>query len=298
MYTLISSLTLLGGIIGSTTAYPTQSTLTTQAEETPDSLTSLSTLYTPHPSHPGSLTLLSPQNLGISFPYLLTSTCPTLTTSWSSISHDLLIHLLRLYPSGPTSSPYYTIQHSSSSPSSDLISISETLSLPSTHPDVSFRSTLSLSISSGGADAVSVERISAEDWRSLLGLLMSANSAVMAGTRGEGFGKLEMGGVMPLGGVARRRRSRFAPSDIVFPYFADVKKDLDGEEEEEVQDGNKGLKWSAEWVYYGVVRGDDGVEKVLECAAMPDVELWVGDKERKTEVEKEDGEEEDWKIDL
>jgi hypothetical protein len=145
-----------------------------------------------------------------------------------------------------------------------------------------------------------------------MGLLLSANGAVVAGTRGEGFGKLRMKGVMPLVGTAgrKRERRRFAPSDVVFPYFADAKKDVDGEGEEEelkeMREGKKGLKWSAEWVYYGVVKGADGVEKVLECAAMPDVGMWVGDKERKmhevedaeAEKEKERIDEEDWKIDL
>ncbi|KAM3084404.1 hypothetical protein ACMFMG_001490 [Clarireedia jacksonii] len=314
MYTLISSLTLLGAIIGSASAHPTQSILTTQPDE---SLNSISDLYTPHRSQSGTLSFISPQNLGVSFPFTTSSTCPAINLDWSCISHDLLSHLLKLYPSGPTSSPYYTIQHHSSSsgsrdsdPSShdpsDTILISETVVLPTSHADVSFRSTLHLSISIGDRDAVSVERIGTEDWRSLMGLLLSANEAVVAETRGERFGKLIMAGVMPLVGAAAKseRRRRYAPSDIVFPYFVDAKKNLNEEEEEvkemqEEREGKKGLKWSAEWFYYGVVKGADGAEKVVECGAMPDVPMWVEDEERKEHgVDDAEIDEQDWKIDL
>lgn len=106
---------------------------------------------------------------------------------------------------------------------------------------------------------------------------------------------------------SKKERRRYAPSDVVFPF--PVKKE-EGEEENE-----GGMEWSAEWVYYGVVMGTDGVERVWECGSMPVVGMRVEDeirneKSRLDEVRKDtedkaggepngDVEEEAiWKIDL
>ncbi|KAA8571540.1 hypothetical protein EYC84_001540 [Monilinia fructicola] len=313
------TLSLLSSLVGWIDAYPTKShvgpslpddlfiALSPPTHQQPHTLytyTRISISSQPlYPSRSSSLTVHPPKSSNpltsspLSLPFTLTSTCPHLTPDWSHLTSDLLTNILLLYPTGPTSSPYYTFSPaSSSSPSShDMYSISETVTLPTKTQGVDFRSTLHLSITP--MTTAGIVGISREEWRSLIALLHSVNGMMGPGSHGAGFGRLEIGGDFPSRKAKRRSTTgrketkvegaergerKLGPSDIIFtssageasrlqeadagyPHpspFTPVIPTSNGEQETL-------FAWKATWVYYGVEIDGEGKEVLRECSQMP-----------------------------
>ncbi|KAB8300989.1 hypothetical protein EYC80_002913 [Monilinia laxa] len=320
--------------MGCIDAYPTRSYVGPNSPEdlsptlSPPTHQQLHTLYTSiapqpfHPSRSSSLTIHPPKSSNpltsspLSLPFTLISICPHLIPDWSHLTSDLLTNILLLYPTGPTSSPYYTFSpasSSSSSPSShDTYSITETVTLPTKTQDIEFRSTLHLSITP--MTTAGMIGISKEEWRTLIGLLYSANGMMGAETHGLGFGRLEIGGNFPTqlqiskpkfkAGTKETKEKgekRLGPSDIIFT--SPPQKASRPQEENSgypspspftpsismVQGEPETLfTWKATWVYYGVEIDGEGKEALRECSQMPlgteiDFESRKGDLEKGAE---------------
>ncbi|TGO75365.1 hypothetical protein BELL_0217g00010 [Botrytis elliptica] len=260
-YSSWSSLTLLASLLGKIDAYPTQSflgisssephSLSTHQQQSSPQLSPQSprTLYTTpsfsfpdlHSSRSGTINVRPPishfsTSSPISIPFTLTSTCPSLHLDWTCLTTDLLSNLLLLYPSGPTSSPYYTFSpgtptqdssSSSSSPSQDTYTISSTILLPTKTKGTEFKSSLYISISP--ASHAGVAGISKGEWKSFIGLLHGVNRGLEGEMKGMGWGRLAMEGKFPSlktpyysekkkGGNRGARKEKLGPSDIIFPF--------------------------------------------------------------------------------
>ncbi|KAF7946309.1 hypothetical protein EAE96_009310 [Botrytis aclada] len=252
-YSSWSTLALLASWLGKMDAYPTQSFLGMSSPESHSLSThhqQLSsqlppptprTLYTApsFSSRSGTIDVRPPishfstSSSPLSIPFTLTSTCPNLHLDWTCLTSDLLSNLLLLYPTGPTSSPYYTFSpgtpspdsSSSSSPSKDTYSISTSILLPTKTQGVEFKSSLYISISP--ASHAGVAGISKAEWRSFMGLLHGVNKGLEREMKGTGWGSLAMEGEFPSlntphsekkeGGKRRARKEKTGPSDIIFP---------------------------------------------------------------------------------
>ncbi|KAF7882509.1 uncharacterized protein EAF02_005872 [Botrytis sinoallii] len=332
-YSSWSSLTLLASLLGKMDAYPTQSflgisssephSLSTHQQQSSPQLSPQSprTLYTTpsfsspdlHSSHSGTINVRPPishfsTSSPISIPFTLTSTCPSLHLDWTCLTTDLLSSLLLLYPSGPTSSPYYTFSHgtpaqdsssSSSSPSQDTYTISSTILLPTKTKGTEFKSSLYISISP--ASHAGVAGISKREWRSFIGLLHGINNGLEREMKGMGWGRLAMEGKFPSlktpyyserkkGGNRGARKEKLGPSDIIFPssssssslsekkpaYPREVIKSWEEEEQEfktqteRKEEGEISFSYKITWVYYGMTRDANGKEMLRECAQMPE----------------------------
>ncbi|KAI9642857.1 hypothetical protein NHQ30_008591 [Ciborinia camelliae] len=313
-YASLSTLSLLGRLIASVNAYPTQSYLNPNSPEAlltsnqqPQTLYTSTTLQTNHPSRSGTLNVHPPPSHNpshtsstLAIPFTLTSTCPHLVPNWSYLTSDLLSNILLTYPTGPTSSPYYTFSpgsgssSSSSSPSSspyshDTYHISETVILPTTTQGVEFRSSLHLSVAP--QSAAGIGGVTKDEWRSLLGLLVEVDGMLGGEMKGMGFGRLEMSGLVPvlkMGGSKRGvggrgkgmgmgmlGKHRLGPSDVIGGRSNKGKKEKaeeegdDEEEEEEEEQEKHSFAWKATWVNYGMVTDRNGKEGLRECAQMP-----------------------------
>ncbi|TGO24349.1 hypothetical protein BPAE_0105g00160 [Botrytis paeoniae] len=328
-YSSWSSLALLASLLGKMDAYPTQSflgispesySLSTNQQQSSSQLPPQTprTLYTTpsfssdlYPSRSGTINVRPPVShfstspSPISIPFTLTSTCPNLRLDWTCLTTDLLSNLLLLYPSGPTSSPYYTFspgtpaQDSSSSPSSpsqDTYTISSIILLPTKTKGTEFKSSLYISISP--ASHAGVAGISKGEWRSFMGLLHGVNKGLEREMKGMGWGSLAMEGEFPSlktlysekkkGGNRRTRKEKMGPSDIIFPStfsseneeekpaypregvksWEDKKQELKTKIEEKEEE-EISFSYKITWVYYGMTRDENGREILRECAQMP-----------------------------
>ncbi|CAD6445236.1 8a283c0f-7e5d-4cf0-9212-5ef8300504f7 [Sclerotinia trifoliorum] len=328
----ISAFSLLASLIASIDAYPTQylapsSSETLSISNQPQTPLNLYTTTSLHPSHAGILNFHPPSfsssstSSTLPIPFTLTSTCPQLHQSWTSLTSNLLSDLHLLYPSGPTSSPYYTFSPGSSSGSSssstapqnqdqnqDTYTISTTTTQPSTQKSTSFKTTLYISITPSTQAGVS--GITKEEWKIFLRMLGLVNVGMSEEMKGMGWGKL-MG------------KRRLGPSDVVFPpSSSSYPKDEDeneNENEKEIQNKNKNnpqkisFAYSATWIYYGITIDETGKEILRECSQIPlsahmptateiDSEgKNGGNGNYKDKIENEMGSEEEedrWKIDL
>ncbi|TGO12153.1 hypothetical protein BTUL_0093g00010 [Botrytis tulipae] len=331
-----SNFALLASLLGKLDAYPTQSFLGISSPE-PHSLSthhqqsspqlppqSPRTLYTTpsfsspdlHSSRSGTINVrppishISTSSSPISIPFTLTSTCPSLRLDWTCLTTDLLSNLLLLYPSGPTSSPYYTFSpgapaqdssssSSSSSPSQDTYTISSSILLPTKTEGTEFKSSLYISISP--ASDAGVAGISKGEWRSFIGLLHGVNKGLEREMKGMGWGRLAMEGEFPSlktpysekknGGNRGARKEKLGPSDIIFPsssssssslseeklaYPREVVKSWE-EEEQELKVKMEGkeeeqisFSYKITWVYYGMTRDANGKGILRECGQMPE----------------------------
>ncbi|KAK6604703.1 hypothetical protein H4I96_05285 [Botrytis cinerea] len=316
-YTSWSSLVLLAGLLGKMDAYPTQSflgissseshSLSTHQQSQPQLPQTPRTLYTTpsfsspdlHSSRSGTINVhppfshSSPSSSPLSIPFTLTSTCPNLHLDWTCLTTDLLTNLLLIYPSGPTSSPYYRFSPGtpsqdssspSSSPSKDTYTISSTILLPTKQEETEFRSSLYISIIP--ASHAGVAGISKREWRSFVGMLHGVNKGLKREMKGMGWGSLEMEGEFPLlkiankkGGNRGARKEKLGPSDIIFPsssssssvsektpaYSREVTRSWEDEEQEE----EISFSYKITWVYYGMTRDENGKKTLRECTQMP-----------------------------
>ncbi|TGO38513.1 hypothetical protein BHYA_0073g00220 [Botrytis hyacinthi] len=332
-YSSWSSLALLASLLGKLDAYPTQSflgisspeshSLSTHHQQSSPQLPPQSprTLYTApsfsspdlHSSRSGTINVrppishISTFSSPISIPFTLTSTCPSLRLDWTCLTTDLLSNILLLYPSGPTSSPYYTFSpgtpaqdSSSSSPSQDTYTISSTILLPTKTEGIEFKSSLYISISP--ASHTGVAGISKGEWRSFIGLLHGVNKGLERETKGMGWGRLAMEGEFPSlktpysekknGGNRGARGEKLGPSDIIFPfpspsssssiseknsvYPREIFKSWEEEEQESKakmegkEDEGISFSYKITWVYYGMTRDANGKGILRECAQMPE----------------------------
>ncbi|KAF7858462.1 hypothetical protein EAF04_009062 [Stromatinia cepivora] len=322
-HTSISTLSLLASLIASINAYPTQSYLTPNSPETlsilnqPQTPLTLYTTTSLHPSHFGILNIrppashnpsLSSSSPPLPIPFTLTSTCPQLHQAWTSLTNNLLSNLHLLYPTGPTSSPYYTFSpgrasgSSSSSPSSpdqdqdqDTYTLSTTTTHPTTQKSTSFKTSLYISITPSTKAGVS--GITKEEWRMFLRMLGLVNGGVREEMRGMGWGRLEVRGGVPrveVGvsswekrrkGKMEMKKRRLGPSDVVFLSSSShghesttYPSESGGtpsypEEGEEKGNQNKGKEisftYTATWIYYGITVDETGKEILRECSQIP-----------------------------
>ncbi|TGO51917.1 hypothetical protein BOTNAR_0340g00010 [Botryotinia narcissicola] len=335
-YSSWSSLTLLASLLGKLDAYPTQSflgisspeshSLSTHHQQSSPQLPPQSprTLYTTpsfsspdlHSSRSGTINVRPPishvstSSSPISIPFTLTSTCPSLHLDWTCLTTDLLSNLLLLYPSGPTSSPYYTFSpgapaqdssssSSSSSPSQGTYTISSSILLPTKTEGTEFKSSLYISISP--ASHAGIAGISKGEWRSFIRLLHGVNKGLEREMKGMGWGRLAMEGEFPSlktayaekknGGNGGARKEKLGPSDIIFPspsssssslseekstYPREVVKSWDDRRQElrTKMEGKEeeGISFSYKitWVYYGMTRDANGKGTLRECGQMPE----------------------------
>ncbi|KAF7930987.1 uncharacterized protein EAE97_009196 [Botrytis byssoidea] len=324
-YSSWSSFALLASLLGKLDAYPTQSflgisspeshSLSTHHQQSSPQLPPKSprTLYTTpsfsspdlHSSRSGTINVRPPishtstSSSPISIPFTLTSTCPSLHLDWTCLTTDLLSNLLHLYPSGPTSSPYYTFSpgtpaqdSSSSSPSQDTYTISSSILLPAKTEGTEFKSSLYISISP--ASHAGVAGISKGEWRSFIGLLHGVNQGLEREMKGMGWGRLAMEGEFPSlktpysekknGGNGGARKEKLGPSDIIFPSLSEEKLAYPrevvksrGEENQELKTKMEGkeeegisFSYKITWVYYGMTRDANGKGILRECEQMPE----------------------------
>ncbi|ESZ95725.1 hypothetical protein SBOR_3879 [Sclerotinia borealis F-4128] len=289
-----------------------------------------------------------PSSSPLSIPYTLTSTCPQiLPTDRNSLTSDLLAKILLLYPEGPTSSPYYTFSAGDdgddASKTQDTYSITQTAGLATGVKGVEYRSSLYISVMTrvGKGKGGYGGDVGGEEWRGLMGVLGGLNKGLgremERETRGQGFGKLVVGGKFPVlrgreegldvdvdeegeGDRVEKERKinkKLAPSDIILPSYphelvrdwdgesAKGKEDKVGKKEEKKETEEVSFEWKATWVYYGVVTDENGGEVVRECGQMPlglEVEGVFesrGEESENGRKEEEVEEEEGrWKIDL